>query len=279
MYETIRVEVSERIMTITLHRPEQLNAYTHQMQDELIHAFDRADEDDNVRVIIMTGSGRAYCAGADLHEYSFDVDEPMEEHRDGGGVLTLRIFELKKPIIAAINGAAVGIGATMVLPMDIRIASDVARIGFVFSRRGITQEAGSGWFLPRVVGINQAMEWIATGRIFSAEEALEKGLISRVVPEGKLLDTARNLAREIAENTSAMSVALNRQLMWKMLGTSHPMISHKIESKFIYWMGKNADVKEGMNAFLEKRKPNFTMNVSSDMPDFYPWKDMEKFKD
>lgn len=278
MYETIKVDIENKIMTITLHRPEHLNAYTRTMQDELIHAFDEADRNDNVRVIIMTGAGRAYCAGADLHEYSFIDDGPMEEHRDGGGVLTLRIFELKKPIIAAINGAAVGIGATMTLPMDIRIASENAKMGFVFGRRGITQEACSGWFLPRVVGINQAMEWIATGRIFSAEEAKEKGLVSRVVPEDQLLDTARNLAREIADNTAAVSIALNRQLMWRMLGADHPMESHKIESKYIYWTGKRADVQEGINAFLEKRKPNFTMKVSSDMPEFFPWWEERPFK-
>ncbi|WP_200123573.1 crotonase/enoyl-CoA hydratase family protein [Salicibibacter cibarius] len=280
MYETIKVDVSNKIMTITLNRPDQLNAYNRQMQNDFIHALDRADSDDEVRVVIVTGEGRAFCAGADLEKggETFGFEGSIEEHRDGGGILALRIYELKKPIIAAINGPAVGIGATMTLPMDVRIASDKAKMGFVFARRGITQEACSGWFLPRIVGISQAMEWVSTGRIFKAEEALEKNLVSNVVPLGELMDTAVSLGREIADNTSAISVALSRQLMWKMMGADHPMEAHKIESKYLYWVGKREDAREGVNSFLEKREPNFDMKPSTDMPEFYPWWEERTFK-
>ncbi|MEW6275196.1 MAG: crotonase/enoyl-CoA hydratase family protein [Bacillota bacterium] len=279
MYEQIKYEISERILMITLNRPEQLNAFTKQMCEELCDAFDRADADDSVRVIIVTGAGRAFCAGADLRrgKGTFDYREredygsSIEEHRDIGGLLTLRIFELKKPIVAAINGPAIGVGITMTLPMDIRIASTNAKIGFVFARRGIVPEACSGWFLPRIVGISQAAEWIFSGRVFSAEEALAGRLVSRVVPSDELLPTARTLATEIAQNTSAVSVALSRQLLWRMLGAEHPMDSHKLESKMLFWMGQQIDAHEGVAAFLEKRPANFTMKPSMDMPDFYPW--------
>jgi enoyl-CoA hydratase/carnithine racemase len=283
MYETIKVDVSNHIMTITLNRPNRMNAFNSQMRDDLFHAFNRADTDDDVRVVIMTGEGKGYCAGADLHKDggigTFAKDTPLEEHRDGGGLLSLRIYELNKPIIAAINGPAVGVGITMTLPMDIRIASTNAKMGFVFTRRGIVPEACSGWFLPRIVGINQAMEWAFSGRIFSTEEALESGLVSRVVPPEDLLKTAREIAAEIVENTSATSVALTRQLMWRMLGADHPMESHKIESKLIPWAGHQPDAQEGVESFLEKRKANFTMKVSSDMPDFYPWWQERQFKE
>ena len=274
MNETIHVEIENRIMTVTLNRPDRLNAFNFQMLNELIDAFDRADSDDEVRAIIVTGAGKAFCAGADLEKGGDtfrDDDSAPGEHRDGGGQLSLRIYELKKPIIAAINGAAVGVGITMTLPMDIRIASSKAKMGFVFARRGIIPEACSGWFLPRVVGIQQAMEWIVTGRVFPAEEAKEKGLVSRVVPPDELMETARRIASEIAENTSSVSVALARQLMWRMLGADHPIESHKVESRLMHWMGKQPDAKEGVTSFLEKRDPDFTMKVSSDMPDFYPW--------
>lgn len=274
-YQTLKTEVKDRILTVTLSR-ENMNAFNKQMLSELIQVFDEADADDNVRAIIMTGEGKAYCAGADLEggESTFENKEtPEEVYRDGGGILSLRIFELKKPIIGAINGAAVGVGATMTLPMDIRIASSKAKMGFVFSRRGITPEACSGYFLPRVVGISKAVEWVFTGRVFSAQEALEAGLVSQVVEPEDLLPTARKLAAEIAENTSAISVTLGRQLMWKMLGANHPMESHLVESKMIQWTGQQADVREGINSFFEKRKPDFKMKVSTDLPPFYPWWD------
>ncbi|MCM3691208.1 crotonase/enoyl-CoA hydratase family protein [Neobacillus niacini] len=280
MFETIKVDITNQIMTITLHRPDRLNAFNSQMLQDLFQAFDQADEDDNVRVIIMTGEGRAYCAGADLGKGgdTFRDDSPPGEHRDEGGLLSLRIYELKKPIIAAINGPAVGVGVTMTLPMDIRIASINAKMGFVFARRGIIPEACSGWFLPRAVGISQAIEWVSTGRIFKAEEALEKGLVSRVVSPEDLLPTARKIAAEIAENTSAISVALARQLMWRMLGAEHPVESHKVESKIMHWIGQQADAKEGVTSFLEKREANFKMKVSTDLPGFYPWWEKKESK-
>jgi enoyl-CoA hydratase/carnithine racemase len=269
MYNNIMVDVTNQIMTITLNRPKQLNSLNIQMLDEMINALDRADADDNVRAIIMTGEGRAFCAGADLDKGSNTFkDGSSEIQRDSGGKLSLRIYDLKKPIIAAINGPAVGVGITMTLPMDIRIASTNAKIGFVFTRRGILPEACSGWFLPRLVGINQALEWVYSGRVFSAEEALQGRLVSRILPPDDLLEYAREVANEIVENTSPISITLSRQLMWRMLGADHPMESHKIESKFI---GKLPDSYEGVKSFFEKRKPNFTTKVSSDMPDAYPW--------
>lgn len=277
-YQHIRYAADGPILTLTLNRPDRLNAFTPRMQHELIDAFDRADADDAVRAVVVTGAGRAFCAGADLSAGAATFDssrgpraETLEEHRDGGGLVALRIFELKKPVIAAINGAAVGVGITMTLPMDIRIAATTARIGFVFARRGIVPEACSSWFLPRLVGISRAAEWIYTGRVFPAEEALAGGLVSRVVPPEALLDTAYALAREIATETSAVSVALSRQLLWRMLGADHPMVAHQIDSKCIYWMGRSADAAEGVTAFLEKRPPRFTLRPSVDMPPFYPW--------
>jgi enoyl-CoA hydratase/carnithine racemase len=275
-YADIKYEIADRILTITLHRPEKLNAYTQRMQDELLDAFARADADDDVRAIVVTGAGRAFCAGADLSGGSGTFDfsqraESIDEHRDGGGRLTLRIFESKKPVIAAVNGPAVGVGATMQLPMDIRIASSAARFGFVFARRGVVPEACSSWFLPRVVGISRAAEWVYSGRVFDAQEALAGGLVSRVVAPEALLSTAYALAAEIAENTSAVSVALSRQMLWRMLGADHPMEAHKIDSKGIYWMGSSPDAAEGITSFKEKRKPRFEMRPSSDMPPYYPW--------
>jgi enoyl-CoA hydratase/carnithine racemase len=277
-YETIRCDIEERILTVTLHRPEKLNAFTVRMRDELIAAFDQADADDEVRAVIVTGAGRAFCAGADLSEGSATFDsqvrggsDTLETHRDGGGMVTLRIFESKKPVIAAINGPAVGVGITMTLPMDIRLASTNARMGFVFARRGIVPEACSSWFLPRVVGISKAAEWVYTGRVFGADEALQAGLISHVVAPERLLEAARALGREIADYTSAVSVALSRQLLWRMLGADHPMEAHKIDSKCIFWMGQSADAYEGVMSFLEKRPARFTLKPSRDLPPFYPW--------
>jgi enoyl-CoA hydratase/carnithine racemase len=281
-YREIRYEVADGILTLTLHRPEKLNAFTVTMMRELLDAFERADDDDAVRAVIVTGAGRAFCAGADLSGGggTFDYAEHggLEEHRDGGGLVTLRIFESRKPVIAAINGPAVGVGITMTLPMDVRIASSAARIGFVFARRGIVPEACSSWFLPRVVGISQAAEWVYTGRIFTAEEALAGRLVSRVVAPDLLLDTARGLAREIVDNTSAVSVALARALLWRMLGADHPMEAHKVDSRAIYWMGRSADAAEGVSAFLHKRPARFTLRPSADMPDFYPWWAPRPFK-
>jgi len=284
-YEQILYSVEDRILTLTLNRVERLNAFTGVMCRELIDAFDRADADNSVRAVIVTGAGKAFCAGADLGGGSktFDASargarDSIEEHRDGGGLLTLRIYDGKKPVIAAINGAAVGIGITMTLPMDIRIASTGARMGFVFARRGIVPEACSSWFLPRVVGITRAAEWVYTGRVFGAEEALAGGLVSRLVAPEDLLTTARAIAHEIADNTSAMSVALTRQMLWKMLGADHPMEAHRIDSKAVYWTGRAADAHEGVSAFLEKRAAKFTLKPSA-MPEFYPWWEERKFRE
>ena len=274
-YEQIRYAVEDGILTITLHRPEKLNAFTTRMMHELLDAFERADADDAVRVVIVTGAGRAFCAGADLSggggAFDYAGGPSIEDHRDGGGLVALRIFEAKKPVIAAINGPAVGFGITMTLPMDIRIASTAARIGFVFAQRGMVPEACSTWFLPRLVGPSQAAEWVYTGRVFPAEEALAGRLVSRVVPPEQLLPVARELAREIAQNTSAISVALSRQLMWRLLGADHPMEAHRLDSRCMDWTGRSADAHEGVSAFLEKRPARFTLRPSVDMPPFYPW--------
>ena len=276
-YSTILYEVEGSILTLTLNRPDKLNAFTRDMMHELINAFDKADEDDNVRAIIVTGAGRGFCAGADLSvgadTFNADAREDRESglQRDGGGLLTLRIFESKKPVIAAINGPAVGIGATMLLPMDIRICSTDAKIGFVFSRRGIVPEACSSYFLPKIVGISQALEWCISGRVFPAGEALTGGLVRSVHDPDELIGAARTIAGEIANKTSAVSVALIRQMLWKMLGADHPMEAHKIDSRGIYYCGKSDDVKEGVESFLEKRPAKFPLKVSKDMPEFYPW--------
>lgn len=281
-YKQIKYEVSDRILTITLYRPDRLNAYTEHMREEIIDALDHAEADDDIRVIIVTGEGSGFCAGMDLGDGSetFDYSNvPREEHRDGGGLLTLRIFKLKKPIIAAINGPAVGVGITMTLPMDIRIASTSAKMGFVFARRGIVNDGCSSWFLPRVVGIAQAMEWFVTGRVFTAQEALEGGLVKKVVAPEELLPTARAIALEITNNTAPVSVALARQLLLQMLGADHPIEAHKVESMLLHWIGQQPDKAEGINSFLEKRLPNFTMSAHKDLPEFYPWWTERPFKD
>jgi len=290
------LEVTDGIATLTLNRPDRLNAFTGRMMYEIIAAFDETDARDDVRVVIVTGAGRAFCAGADLSEgaKTFDyaarsdaassragldspvrpdgtVDYTHEAVRDGGGRVTLRIFDSLKPVIAAVNGPAVGVGVTMQLPMDIRLASTDARFGFVFARRGIVPEACSAWFLPRLVGISRAMEWCATGRVFAAEEALAGGLVRSLHPPGDLLPAARALAREIADNTAPVSVALTRQMLWRMLGADHPMEAHKVDSRAIYARGRQADAKEGVTSFLEKRPPCFPDRVSADLPDFVPW--------
>jgi enoyl-CoA hydratase/carnithine racemase len=274
-FTEIRTAVNDGICTITLDRPEKLNAFTVTMMRELLEAFEQADADDAVRVVIVTGAGRGFCAGADLSGGSetFDYGEHggVREHRDGGGLVALRIFESKKPVIAAINGPAVGVGVTMTLPMDIRIASSAARFGFVFTRRGIVPEAASSWFLPRLVGISQAAEWCYTGRLFSADEALAGHLVSRVVAPETLMVTAEAMAREIAEHTSAVSVTLTRALLWRMLGADHPMAAHQVDSKLIYEMGRSADAAEGVAAFLAKRPARFPMRPSADLPSTWPW--------
>ncbi len=277
-YTQIMYEISDRVLTITLNRPERLNAYTLTMCNELIDAFGRADADDDVRVVIVTGAGRAFCAGADLSPDGVtserrpgEASDDVEEHRELAGRLTLPIYDLKKPVIAAINGPAAGVGITMTLAMDIRLASENARMGFVFTRRGIVAEGASHWFLPRIVGMGKAAEWILTGRVFGAQEALAHGLVTEVLPPDALIPRAREIAMEIAQNTSAISVALCRQLLWKMVGADHPMEAHKIESKGVEWSFQQADAREGITSFLEKRPANFTMKPSTDMPDFYPW--------
>jgi enoyl-CoA hydratase/carnithine racemase len=277
-YEEIIYDVSDKIATITLNRPDRLNAFTTKMAVELLKAFDEADNDDDVRVVVVTGAGRGFCAGADLGGGGGTFDnrvrggaQNITEHRDGGGVVTLRIYDMNKPVIAAINGAAVGVGITMTLPMDIRLAVPDAKIGFVFTRRGIVPEACSSWFLPRVVGIGQATEWVYTGRVFPATEGAEKGLINHICAPNDLLPKAYAIAREIADNTSAVSVALSRHLMWKGLGYDHPMESHRADSKSIFWMGQSADAAEGVTSFLEKREASYPMTVPKDLPDFFPW--------
>lgn len=287
-YSQIDLHIGEGIATLTLNRPEKMNAFTGTMMNEIIDAMDRTDADDSVRAVIFTGAGdRAFCAGADLTpddgRVPFANPEPVEDLsdlrvRDGGGKLTLRLFQSQKPLISACNGAAVGVGVTMQLPMDIRLASDNARFGFVFARRGIVPEACSSWFLPRIVGINQALEWCMTGRIFDAQEALAGGLVRSVHPQGALLDAARGLAREIADNTSAVSVAMTRAMLWRLPSGDHPMDAHRIDSRSIYRLSKGADAKEGVQSFLEKRPPTFPARVSADMPDFYPWWDEPEYQ-
>jgi enoyl-CoA hydratase/carnithine racemase len=295
-YQQIKADVHDRILTLTLNRPEKLNAFTATMMTELIDVFTKVNSDDDVRVVIVTGAGRAFCAGADLSggASTFDatsnperaarnagpvesVNWSDERVRDGGGRVTLAIFECLKPVIAAVNGPAVGIGATMQLAMDIRIASEAARFGFVFSRRGIVPEAASSWFLPKIVGIAQALEWCFSGRVFDAQEALQGGLVSKVVNADELLGAAHKLAVEIRDNTSAVSVALIRQMMWKLSALDHPMEAHKIDSRGIYSRGASADVREGVASFLEKRPANFPQKVSVDMPPYFPWWEEKKY--
>ena len=238
-----------------------------------------ADQDDSVRAVVVKGAGKAFCAGADLSAGGSAFDRTLQEgrkvaiseHRDGGGQVSLAIFRCRKPVIAAINGHAVGVGITMTLPMDIRIVSENAKIGFVFTRRGVVPEACSSWFLPRIVGTSKAAEWIYTGRVFRASEEAASGLFNYVVPQGKVLDKAMTIAREIAENTSAVSVALSKALLWHGLAEGDPQSVHLIDSRCFYWMGHERDSREGVESFLEKRQPKFAMKVSTDMPDFYPW--------
>jgi enoyl-CoA hydratase/carnithine racemase len=288
-FETLLLDIDDGIATITLNRPDKMNAFTTQMMLDMIAAFDETDANDAVKAVIVTGAGRAFCAGADLSagaatfNYAERGESARDEakvgtvYRDGGGRVTLRIYDSLKPVIGAINGAAVGIGATMQLPMDIRLATPDAKYGFVFARRGIVPEACSSWFLPRLVGISTALEWCYSGRIFSGTEAYERGLVRSVHSADDLLPAARAIAREIIDNTAAVSVSLTRQMMWRMLGADHPMEAHKIDSRAIQERGKAADAKEGVTSFLEKRAPTYPNKVSSDMPGFFPWWSERKF--
>lgn len=280
-YTEIDYSVADGIATIVLDREARMNAFTGRMCDELVAACDAIDADDAVRVLVVTGRGRAFCAGADLGEGGATFDDRGQEKaarygeirgvgRDRGGVVALRLAALRVPVIAAVNGAAVGVGATMTLPMDVRIAGASARFGFVFARRGIVPEAASSWFLPRVVGISRAMEWAMTGRVFAAQEALEGGLVSRVVPDEELLDTAYALAREVVENTSSLSVAITRQMMWSMLSAASPWEAHALDSRAVVELGRDADAAEGVTAFLEKRAPAFPLRRTRDHTDLVP---------
>ena len=283
-FTQIKLDTADGIATLTLSRPEKMNAFTGIMMQEMVDAIDITDADDSVRAVIVTGEGdRAFCAGADLTPDEgagnvFARHDPVDDLsdtrvRDGGGRLVLRLFNSQKPLIGACNGVAVGVGATMQLPFDMRLCSDNARFGFVFARRGITPEACSSWFLPRLVGMQTALEWCMTGRIFDAGEARERGLVRSVHPQGELIDAAVGLAREIADNTSAVSVAMTRAMLWRLSATDHPMMAHRIDSRSIYRLGKSEDSKEGVRSFLEKRPPAYPDTVSANMPDFYPWWD------
>ena len=280
-YEEILYSVDGPVATITLHRPDKMNAFTNRMLKEIIDAFDHTDADDSVRAVIVTGSGKAFCAGADLSgggetfaKGGSDVAAKGGVIRDGGGLVALRIFESKKPVIGAINGAAVGVGVTMTLPMDIRLASTAAKFGFVFAKRGIVPEAASSWFRPRLVGISQAAEWCYTGRIVSAEDALTGRLVRSVHAPDDLLPAARAIAEEIAAGTAPVSVALTRQMLWRMLGAEHPMEAHRVDSRAINSRGASADAREGVVSFLEKRPAQFPVKVSDGLPDVFPdWED------
>ena len=283
-YETLDTTRDKKVLTIQFTRPEKMNTFSGQMLRDILEVLDDAEKDDEVRAVIFTGSGKAFCAGADLSsgEDTFDMSDRQKKdqdvQRDTGGVLTLRLFDFKKPLIAAINGAAVGVGVTMTLPMDVRICSDRAKFGFVFAKRGIVPEACSSWFLPKIVGISNALQWCLSGKIFQPTEALEKGLITEITSEEDLLKRAKEIASDFVDSTSSLSVTLIRQMLWKMLGADHPMEAHKIDSRGVYFLGKTGEASEGVLSFLEKRDPNFPGKVSKDLPEFYPWWTEKDFK-
>lgn len=289
-YETIKLEVANGVATMTLNRPDRMNAFTQEMMRDMIAGFDEADANDDVRAVIVTGEGRAFCAGADLGAggATFNYEKRLEGRgeafnearvRDSGGRVGLRIYESQKPVIAAINGAAVGVGATMTLPMDVRLAVEGAKIGFVFVRRGIVPETLSSYFLPRLVGVSTALEWTMTGRVFTSEEAKERGLVRSLHKADELLPAAHALAREIADNTSPVSVALARRMMLDMLDANHPMEAHRLESRLMVARGRAGDAKEGVTSFLEKRAPVYPDKVSRDMPQLYPWRSTPPFQE
>ncbi|MFV0527054.1 MAG: crotonase/enoyl-CoA hydratase family protein [Acidimicrobiales bacterium] len=280
-FETILYDVTDRVATITLNRPDRLNAFNGAMRNDLLEVCDQIDADDEVRAVIITGAGRAFCAGADLESGGDTFDAAAQgrstdrPNRDGGGTVSLRFFELTKPIIAAINGAAVGVGITMTLPMDVRLAAPGAKIGFVFARRGIVPEACSSWFLPRLVGISQAAQWCYSGRVFTAEEAADGGLVE-LVDGGDVVGRANEIAREIAVEAAPVSVSLTRQLLWRGLTFDHPMQSHRADSRAIQALGRMADAREGVTSFLEKRPPEWSLAPSKDLPDAFPfWEEPE----
>jgi enoyl-CoA hydratase/carnithine racemase len=294
-FTEILYEVDGPAAIITLNRPERLNAFTGVMQNELIEAFDMADADDAVRAVIVTGAGRGFCAGADLgaggDTFNYDARgsadgeargnapaEPAVPPRDGGGVLVLRIFDSKKPVIGAINGSAVGVGLTMTLPMDVRILADNAKLGFVFAGRGIAPDGAASWFLPRIVGISQALEWVLTARVFQAQEALDARLVKQVLPADQVLDAAKALVAEIATGSAPVSAVVSRGLLWRMLGADHPMVAHRADSAAIFDLGRKADAKEGVMAFLEKRAPDWELKPSADLPASYPWWDFPAYE-
>lgn len=283
-FESLKTSLKNKILTVSFDRPDKMNTFSGQMLKDILEVLDAAEKNDEIRAVIFTGSGKAFCAGADLSsgEDTFDMSDKgksqVEVKRDTGGILTLRLFDFKKPLIAAINGAAVGVGVTMTLPMDVRICSDEAKFGFVFAKRGIVPEACSSWFLPRIVGISNALQWCLSGKIFMPEEALIKGLVTEITPADKLLERAEEIAADFVEATSSLSVTLIRQMLWKMLGADHPMEAHKIDSRGVYSLGKTGEATEGVMSFLEKREPNFPGKVSKDLPEFYPWWEEKEFK-
>jgi enoyl-CoA hydratase/carnithine racemase len=284
-YTQILYSVDDHVATITLNRPDQLNAFTNTMMREIIDAFDRIDADDEVRAVIVTGAGRGFCAGADLSGGGDTFSGGGSDERsavpgvprDGGGLVTLRIFDCTKPVIAAINGPAVGVGITMTLPMDIRLVSENAKIGFVFARRGILPEACSSWFLPRLVGISQAAEWCYSGRVFGPQEAKDGRLVRSIHAPDELLPAARAIAKEIVDNTAPVSIALTRQMLWRLLGADHPMDAHRVDSRGIAERGRSADAREGVTSFLEKRPPAFPVKVSDGLPNIFPDWESPKF--